>query len=140
MGAKTVADAVRFGPSGGRRVAGQPTLSTMGMHTLGVIGQNFDHAALVHPPVGAPPKHPLLALGVALQPAEYLFLMVFLGFSVILGHFLRLAGGFTIAAVFALGLFRVPNEEALAMTLVVQASNLLSVAVVGALALWAQGI
>ena len=81
-----------------------------------------------------------LAFGVALRPAEYLFLMVFLGFSVILGHFLRLAGGFTIAAVFALGLFGIPNEEALAMTLVVQASNLLSVAVVGALALWAQGV
>jgi hypothetical protein len=29
------------------------------MHTLAVICQNFDHAALVHPPVGAPPKHPL---------------------------------------------------------------------------------
>jgi len=81
-----------------------------------------------------------LAFGITLMPAEYLFLMIFLGFSTILGHFLRLAGGFTIAAIFALGLFGVREEEALAMSLVVQAANLLSVAVVGAVALWAQGI
>jgi hypothetical protein len=81
-----------------------------------------------------------LAFGVNLRPAEYLFLMVFLGFLVILGHFLRLTGGFIIAAVFALGLFGVPDEQALAMALVVQASNLLSVALIGAVALSGQGI
>lgn len=81
-----------------------------------------------------------LAFGVSLRPAEYLFVMVFLGFLVILGHFLRLAGGFVIAAVFALRLFGVPEEEALAMALVIQAANTLSVAGVGAAALWAQGI
>jgi len=81
-----------------------------------------------------------LAFGISLRPAEYLFLMVFLGFLVILGHFLRLTGGFIIAAVFALGLFGVPDEQALAMALVVQASNLLSVALIGAVALSGQGI
>lgn len=81
-----------------------------------------------------------LAFGVSLRPAEYLFVMVFLGFLVILGHFLRLAGGFIIAAVFALRLFGVPEEEALAMALVIQAMNMLSVAAVGAAALWAQGV
>jgi len=77
---------------------------------------------------------------VSLRPAEYLFVMVFLGFLVILGHFLRLAGGFIIAAVFALRLFGVPEEEALAMALAIQAMNILCVAGVGAVAFWGQGI
>lgn len=81
-----------------------------------------------------------LAFGVSLRPAEYLFVMVFLGFLAILGHFLRLAGGFVIAAVFALRLFGVPEEEALAMALVIQAANTLSIVGVGAAALWTQGI
>lgn len=81
-----------------------------------------------------------LAFGIRLHPAEYLFLMVFLGFLVIIGHFARVAGGFTVGAIFALGLLGVPEEEALAMSLVVQASNLLSVATIGAFALWLQGV
>jgi len=81
-----------------------------------------------------------LALGVALHLGQYLFLMLFLGFVVILGHFLRIAGTFIVGAVFALGLFGVPEEEALAMVLVVQASSVLTVAGIGALALWRQGV
>jgi hypothetical protein len=81
-----------------------------------------------------------LAFGISLALAEYLFLMVFLGFLVIVGHFARIAGGFIIGAVFALGLFGVPREEALAMSLIVQGSNLLSVAGVGTFALWLQGV
>jgi glycosyltransferase 2 family protein len=81
-----------------------------------------------------------LAFGATLRPADYLFVMVFLGFLVIIGHFLRLAGGFVVGAVFVLSLFGVPEEEALAMSLVVQAANFLSVAGVGALALWLQGL
>ncbi len=81
-----------------------------------------------------------LALGVALAPGQYLFLMVFLGFLVILGHFARVAGGFIIGAVFALGLFGVPEEQALAMVLIVEASNLLSIAAVGSISLWWQGL
>jgi glycosyltransferase 2 family protein len=81
-----------------------------------------------------------LAFGIRLDPAEYLFLMVFLGFLVIVGHFARIAGGFIISPVFALGLLGVPEEEALAMSLIVQAPNLLSVAGVGSFALWLQGI
>lgn len=81
-----------------------------------------------------------LGFGATLQLAEYLFVMVFLGFLVIIGHFLRLAGGFVVGAVFVLSLFGVPEEEALAMSLVVQAANFLSVAGVGALALWLQGL
>jgi hypothetical protein len=65
---------------------------------------------------------------------------VFLGFVVILTHFARLAGGFIVAAVFALGLFGVEPEPALAMTLVVQVSSLATVAATGAFALWRHGL
>ncbi len=81
-----------------------------------------------------------LALGVVLRPSQYLFLIVFLGFIVVLGHFARIVGGFIIGAVFALGLFGVPEEKALAMALIVEAANLLSVTSIGAIALWRQGV
>ncbi len=81
-----------------------------------------------------------LALGVLLQPAEYLFLLVFLGFLVILAHFARIVAGFTIGAVFALGLLGVPEEQALAMALIVQSASLLTVAGIGALSIWWQGV
>jgi hypothetical protein len=48
--------------------------------------------------------------------------------------------GFTIGAVFALGLLGVPEEQALAMALIVQGASLLTVAGIGALALWWQGV
>ena len=80
------------------------------------------------------------AIGVMLAPAQYLFVMVFLGFLMILGHFLRFIGSFVIGGVFALGLFGVGAEQALAMVLLVEASSLLSVAVIGAITLWTQGV
>ncbi|MBI3452485.1 MAG: flippase-like domain-containing protein [Rhodospirillales bacterium] len=81
-----------------------------------------------------------LAFGIVLQPLDYLFLIVFLGFLVIVTHFVRLAGGFIISAIFALGLFGVDGERALAMALAVQLGNFLSVAAIGAVSLWAQGV
>jgi glycosyltransferase 2 family protein len=81
-----------------------------------------------------------LAFGILLAPAQYLFLIVFLGFLVILGHFARIAGSFIVGATFALGLFGLEGEQALAMVLVVEAANLLAVAAVGALSLWWQGV
>ena len=81
-----------------------------------------------------------LAFGVVLQPAQYLFLIVFLGFLIVLGHFIRLVGSFLIGAVFVLGLFGVAEEQAFAMALVVQSGAMLSVAAIGALAMWQQGI
>jgi len=81
-----------------------------------------------------------LAIGVTLQPAQYLFLLVFLGFVAILGHFLRFVGSFVVGGVFALGLFGVRPEPALAMVLLVEMVGILCVAAVGALALWAQGV
>lgn len=81
-----------------------------------------------------------LAFGVALAPGTYLFLMVFLGFVAVLGHWARIPGSFIVAAIFALDLFDVAEATALAMVLVVQGASLLSVAAVGALALWWQGV
>jgi hypothetical protein len=78
-----------------------------------------------------------LALGVLLQPAEYMFLLVVVGF---LAYFARILAGFTIGAVFALGLLGVPEEQALAMALIVQSADLLTVAGIGVLALWWQGV
>jgi hypothetical protein len=81
-----------------------------------------------------------LAMGVELLPAQCLFIMVFLGFLIILGHFARITGSFIIGGIFALGLFGVVEERALAMVLVVQGASLLSVAGIGTLALWQQGV
>ena len=52
-----------------------------------------------------------LAFRISLDPAEYLFLLVFLGFLVIVGHFARIAGGFIIGAVFALSLLGCPRKK-----------------------------
>ncbi|MGE0288436.1 MAG: lysylphosphatidylglycerol synthase transmembrane domain-containing protein [Bradyrhizobium sp.] len=81
-----------------------------------------------------------LAFGVLLAPGTYLFLTVFLGFVAVLGHWARVPGSFIVAAIFALGLFGVAEATALAMVLVVQGASLLSVAALGALALWRQGV
>ncbi len=81
-----------------------------------------------------------LAIGVTLQPAQTLFLLVFLGFVAILGHFLRFVGSFVVGGVFAFGLFGVQPEPALAMVLLVEMVGILCVAAVGALAWWAQGV
>ncbi len=80
-----------------------------------------------------------LAFQVTLAPQDYLFLMVFLGFLVVLAGTLGLMGGFTAGAVFVLKGFGVGVEPALAMTLVVQAATMLTVATTGAAALWLQG-
>ncbi len=81
-----------------------------------------------------------LAFGATLAPAQYLFLMVCLGFVVVLGHIVRIAGTFAIGAIFVLGLFAVREETALAMILVVQGATILTTAAVGAFALWRQGV
>lgn len=81
-----------------------------------------------------------LAFDIQLRPADYLFLLVFLGFLHVLVRFVHMLAGFTVGAVFALGLFGVAEEQALAIVLVVQISSLLTTATIGALALWLQGV
>lgn len=80
-----------------------------------------------------------LAFGVVLQPTDYVFLMVFLGFLIILTRAVRIPGGFFFGSLFVLGLLGVSEESALAMTVSVQLSSLLSVAIIGAFALWKHG-
>ena len=80
-----------------------------------------------------------LAFGVFLAPMEYVFIMVFLGFLIILTGMLRIVGGFTVGAVFVLGGFGVDVETALAMAVIVQAASFLTLAATGAIALWAEG-
>ncbi len=81
-----------------------------------------------------------LAFGVVLRPADYVFLLVFLGFLIIVTRFARIPGGFIVGAIFALDLLEVPEEQALAMVLVVQFSTMFTVACFGALALWRSGM
>ena len=58
-----------------------------------------------------------LAVGVVLAPFDYLFLMVFAGFSLVLSRFGRVPGGFVIGSAFAFSLLGVPEEQALLMIL-----------------------
>lgn len=81
-----------------------------------------------------------IAFGVVLPLEAYLYLMVFLGFLIILTGILKIVGGFTAGAVFALQSFGVGIEVALAMTLVVQALSHATVAIIGAATLWLQGV
>jgi hypothetical protein len=81
-----------------------------------------------------------LAFGVRLDPFAYLVLLAILGFIVILAHLARVPGGFIVGAVFALGLFGVGEERAVAMVTVVVASSLLAIGVAGAFTLWRHGI
>ncbi len=81
-----------------------------------------------------------LAFGVVLRPAEYVFLVVFLGFIIIISRIARIPGGYFVGTIFALGLFGVAEEQAVAIVLVAQASTILAVSVVGVIALWKNGI
>ncbi len=81
-----------------------------------------------------------LAFGILLGAEDYLFLLAFLGFLVILSRAARIPGGFLLGSVFALDLLGVEAEPALAMTVAVQFATMLTVAAVGAFALWRQGM
>ena len=81
-----------------------------------------------------------LAFRLVLHPLDYVFLVVFLGFLIILSRLVRIPGGFFVGAIFALDLLGVPEEEALSMVLLVQVSSLLAIVSIGAFALWRSGI
>jgi hypothetical protein len=81
-----------------------------------------------------------LAFGVLLKPIDYVFLLVFAGFAHILAHIARVPGGFIVGSIFALGLLNVPKEEAIAMVASVQIASMATVAAIGAVALWREGI
>ena len=80
-----------------------------------------------------------LAFGIVLSAADYVFLVVFLGFLIILTRLARIPGGFVFGAIFALELLGVAEEPALAMVVAVQLATMMTVGGIGGLALWRQG-
>ena len=81
-----------------------------------------------------------LAVDVILTAMDYLFLMVFAGFALVLARFVRVPGGFVIGSGFALHLLAVPDEKALAMILF---NNILTITLMvglGLIFLWRSGI
>lgn len=81
-----------------------------------------------------------LAVGVTLGVFDYLFIMVFAGFALVLARFIRVPGGFVIGSGFALKLLGVPDEQALAMILFNHIVSIILVVGIGLVVLWQNGI
>lgn len=81
-----------------------------------------------------------LMLGILLSPSDYLFIMVFTGFALIVSRFIRVPGGGIVGSALALKLLGIPDEEALTMVLLVHSSVAIIVAVIGAIAMWKSGL
>ncbi|SEM30618.1 hypothetical protein SAMN05443999_11932 [Roseovarius azorensis] len=81
-----------------------------------------------------------LAIGVVLAPFDYLFLMVFAGFSLVLSRFVRVPGGFVIGSALAFQLLGVPAEQALSMILFNWMMSIILVVGIGLVVLWQSGI
>ncbi|MEC5322936.1 lysylphosphatidylglycerol synthase transmembrane domain-containing protein [Aurantimonas sp. C2-6-R+9] len=81
-----------------------------------------------------------LAVGIVLAPLDYLFLMIFAGFALVLARFVRVPGGFVIGSGFALKLLGVPDEQALAMILFNHVLTIALMVVIGLWFLWRSGI
>lgn len=81
-----------------------------------------------------------LAVGVVLAPFDYLFLMVFAGFALVLASFIRVPGGFVIGSAYALSLLGVPDEAALLMILFNHMLSVLLMVGVGLVILWRSGV
>ena len=81
-----------------------------------------------------------LAVGVVLGALDYLFLMVFAGFALVLARFIRVPGGFVIGSGLALKLLGVPDEQALAMILFNNVMSVILMVGIGLLFLWRSGV
>lgn len=81
-----------------------------------------------------------LAIGTLLSPMDYLFVMVFAGFTLVLGRFIRVPGGFVIGSAFALKLLGVTDETAITMILLNHVMALILVVAIGATVLLRSGI
>ncbi len=81
-----------------------------------------------------------LSVGIVLGLFDYLFLMVFAGFAMILARFIRVPGGFVIGSGFALKLLGVSDEQALVMILFNQVISFTLVIGIGLIVLWHSGI
>ena len=80
------------------------------------------------------------AFAVDLSPLDYLFVMVCLGFAVVIASTLKIVGGFIAGAMILLQQFGVTIETATAMALSVSIASRLTVMVSGASALWCERI
>ena len=81
-----------------------------------------------------------LAVSMTLGVLDYLFLMVFTGFALVLARFIRVPGGFVIGSGFALKLLGVPDEQALVMILFNHMISIILVVGIGLVVLWRSGI
>ncbi len=81
-----------------------------------------------------------LAVGVFLGFWDYLFLMVFAGFTLVLARFIRVPGGFLIGSGLALKLLGIGGETALAMILINHGVAIILVVGIGLTVLWQSGI
>ena len=81
-----------------------------------------------------------LAVGITLAPMDYLFLMVFTGFVMVLGRFVRIPGSFVFGAGFALQMLGVPDEPALLMILFSYITTIILMVGIGLVVLWQSGI
>lgn len=81
-----------------------------------------------------------LAVGVVLTAWDYLFLMVFAGFAMVMGRFVRIPASFIFGAGFALKALDVPNEEALLMILFNYIITIVLVVGIGLIVLWRSGV
>jgi uncharacterized membrane protein YbhN (UPF0104 family) len=81
-----------------------------------------------------------LAVGVVLAPFDYLFLLVFAGFAIVLTRLIRVPGGFVIGSGFALKLLDVADEQALAMILFNHVLTIVLMVGFGLLYLWKSGV
>ncbi len=81
-----------------------------------------------------------LVFGILLSPFDYLFIMVFTGFALIISRFIRVPGGGIIGSAFALKLIGIADEEALTMVLAVHSASTILVAGIGAISMWNSGL
>lgn len=81
-----------------------------------------------------------LAVGVVLTAWDYLFLMVFAGFAMVIGRFVRIPASFVFGAGFALKALGVPDEEALLMILFNYITTIILVVGIGLVVLWQSGL
>lgn len=81
-----------------------------------------------------------LAVGVVLAPWDYVFLMVFAGFVMVIGRFVRIPGSFVFGAGFALQLLGVADESALLMILFNYITSIVLVVGIGLIVLWQSGL
>jgi hypothetical protein len=77
---------------------------------------------------------------VVLRPFDYLFLLVFAGFALVLARFIRVPGGFVIGAGFALNILGVADEAALAMILFNNTFSILLMVGVGLMVFWRSNV